>query len=205
MNQILVTERIYVTPELKRKKKMYRLGFILCIMVIVVLTALYIYSEYERYMSTTVADDLLSNINFSQEDDNSETLDVERIENALVVAITPDTTSDDENLNTTLLQDKEKNLITSGTYVAPNGKEYSIIGIVEIPKINVKYPIIAETTDALLKVSVCKFWGPEANEVGNLCLVGHNYKNSKFFSKVPKLSVRRYSKNYRFKRSYCRI
>lgn len=24
MNQILVTEKIYVTPELKRKKKMYR-------------------------------------------------------------------------------------------------------------------------------------------------------------------------------------
>ncbi len=190
MNQILVTQKIYVTPELKRKKKMYRLGFVLCIIVILLLTGLYIYSEYERYMGSTLADDLLGNIDFAEEDNgNTDTLDVELIEDALVVGITPEQTDNNENLNSTLLQDKEKNLINSGKYVATNGKEYSIIGIVEIPKINVKYPIIAETSDALLKVSICKFWGPEANEVGNLCLVGHNYKNSRFFSKVPKLSV----------------
>ena len=29
MNQILVTEKIYVTPELKRKKKMYKLMFVI--------------------------------------------------------------------------------------------------------------------------------------------------------------------------------
>ena len=49
------------------------------------------------------------------------------------------------------------------------------------------YPIFSETTTELLKISPCKFWGPEPNEVGNFCIVGHNYKNSKFFSKVPNL------------------
>ena len=39
----------------------------------------------------------------------------------------------------------------------------------------------------MLKVSVCKFWGSEPNEVGNLCIAGHNYRNKKFFSKVPKM------------------
>ena len=29
MNQILVTEKIYVTPELKRKKKMYKMLFVI--------------------------------------------------------------------------------------------------------------------------------------------------------------------------------
>ena len=29
MNQILVTEKLYVTPELKRKKKMYKLYFLI--------------------------------------------------------------------------------------------------------------------------------------------------------------------------------
>ena len=191
MNQILVTQKVYITPELRRKKKLYRMGFILCIIVIILLTVLYIYAEYERYSENVVADDLLSNIDFSQEDDGNsdETLDVdaiqEEIQGSLVVAITPDETPEEENLNSTLMIDKDKNIITTGKYTAANGKEYSIIGIVEIPKINVKYPILAETTDALLKVSVCKFWGPNANEVGNLCIVGHNYKNSKFFSKIP--------------------
>ena len=29
MNQILVTEKVYVTPELKRKKAIYKINFIL--------------------------------------------------------------------------------------------------------------------------------------------------------------------------------
>ena len=39
----------------------------------------------------------------------------------------------------------------------------------------------------MLKISPTKFWGPNPNEVGNFCIVGHNYRNSKFFSKVPTL------------------
>ena len=31
MNQILVTEKLYVTPELKRKKKVYKFNFIISI------------------------------------------------------------------------------------------------------------------------------------------------------------------------------
>ena len=33
MNQILVTEKIYVTPEIKRKKKMYKFEFFLTVFV----------------------------------------------------------------------------------------------------------------------------------------------------------------------------
>ena len=48
MNQILVTEKIYVTPELKRKKKIYRLLFFISIFMIITLFGLYVYSEYDR-------------------------------------------------------------------------------------------------------------------------------------------------------------
>ena len=41
--------------------------------------------------------------------------------------------------------------------------------------------------DELLKISPCKFWGPNPNEVGNFCIVGHNYRSDKFFSNVPEL------------------
>ena len=61
--------------------------------------------------------------------------------------------------------------------------------MVKIPKINVNYPILSETSDALLKIAPCKFWGPNPNEVGNFCIVGHNYRNNRFFSKVPKLDI----------------
>lgn len=41
----------------------------------------------------------------------------------------------------------------------------------------------------MLKIAPCRFHGPNPNEVGNLCIAGHNYKNSKFFSKVPNLQL----------------
>ena len=61
------------------------------------------------------------------------------------------------------------------------------IGVIEIPKIGLSYGILNKTTDEILKLSPTKFWGPDPNKVGNLCVVGHNYRNSKFFSKVPTL------------------
>lgn len=65
----------------------------------------------------------------------------------------------------------------------------SIIGSIEIPKINISYPIIENTNADLLKISVCKFSGPLPNRIGNLCIAGHNYKNNAMFSKLHKLNV----------------
>ena len=71
------------------------------------------------------------------------------------------------------------------------GKKYEAIGIVRIPKINVNYPILAQTTNVdIMKVSPYKFWGANPNEVGNLCIIGHNYRRKGvFFSDVPSLTV----------------
>ncbi len=60
----------------------------------------------------------------------------------------------------------------------------SIIGVIEIPKLNISYPILSKCSDELLKISVCKFYGPDLNEPGNLCIAGHNYDNEDFFSKL---------------------
>ena len=77
----------------------------------------------------------------------------------------------------------------SNQYTAANGRTYTTVGSINIPKIDISYPILSETSDSLLKVSVCKFWGSNPNEVGNLCIAGHNYRNSRFFSKVLTLNV----------------
>ena len=47
--------------------------------------------------------------------------------------------------------------------------------------------MLSETTEELLKKAPTKFCGGEPNEVGNFCIAGHNYRNKKFFSKVPTL------------------
>jgi LPXTG-site transpeptidase (sortase) family protein len=56
-----------------------------------------------------------------------------------------------------------------------------------VPSIDIEYPILDHWTDELLKISPCYFWGAQPNQVGNFCIVGHNYRNKKFFSKVPTL------------------
>lgn len=47
----------------------------------------------------------------------------------------------------------------------------SIAGVIQIPKINLEYPIINNSTDNLLKISVCKFSGPNPNELGNFSII----------------------------------
>ncbi len=70
------------------------------------------------------------------------------------------------------------------TYTASDGKKYDTIGIVSIPRLGIEYPILSTVSEKLLKVSVAKYWGGNPNEVGNLCITGHNYKNSKFFGNL---------------------
>lgn len=72
-----------------------------------------------------------------------------------------------------------------------NIKEEStyVLGVIEIPKIGVYYPIFSNYTDELLKISPCRFYGPPPGKVGNLCIAGHNYDNNKFFSKISNLTI----------------
>lgn len=56
--------------------------------------------------------------------------------------------------------------------------DYNVIGKIIIDKIGVEKNILDQTTDASLKLSVTKFYGPGINEEGNLCISGHNYKDT---------------------------
>lgn len=45
-----------------------------------------------------------------------------------------------------------------------NGESASVIGVIEIEKISIKYPILSYTSDELLKISPCKFYGTDVNK-----------------------------------------
>lgn len=189
MNQILVTEQIYVTPELKRKKKIYKILFILSIISIISLFLIYAYAEYDRNREEDLSGDILSFITNRSNDNTT----VSSYKNALVVKITQEVEAPsdyDENDSGEETQNQLSMSTATSTYTAPNGKEYETIGIVKIPKIDITYPILSKTTDALMKVSACKFHGANPNEVGNLCIIAHNYRRKGvFFSDLDTLSV----------------
>ena len=63
-----------------------------------------------------------------------------------------------------------------------------LFGIIEIPKINLYYPVFSNLSEELLKIAPCKFFGETPNKNGNICIAGHNYHNSSFFSKLSTLN-----------------
>jgi|GEM_PF-4840102 len=60
---------------------------------------------------------------------------------------------------------------------------YKPIGILEIPSLNIKYPILNKTTDEALKLSITAYAG-QINEINNFVIAGHNYKNGFAFGKL---------------------
>lgn len=53
---------------------------------------------------------------------------------------------------------------------------FKVIGIIKIPAIDLEYPILEQTTDEAMKVSISKYWGGDINSYGNVSLAGHNNK-----------------------------
>lgn len=70
-----------------------------------------------------------------------------------------------------------------------NNVEPFVIGLLKIDKINLMYPILSNSSEELLTISPCRFYGPMPNEVGNLCIAGHNYANKKHFGKLSILDI----------------
>lgn len=66
-------------------------------------------------------------------------------------------------------------------------KGYTVLGTIQIPKIELETYILSETTTKSLNISVTKLCGPDINEIGNFCITGHNYNNNKMFGKIKKL------------------
>ena len=179
MNQILIDQKVYVTPEMKKKKKVFKFEFFLSVFLLCILTSYAIYAEYDRNKSEEVSQEILEGMEFHD--------GVETVEEVTVVVL--NAIPEEENVSQTQMQQTQKEIEVPEEQksVAKDGTVYYTIGVINIPSIKVNYPILSTYSDELLKIAPCKFHGPNPNEVGNLCIAGHNYRNSKFFSKVPDL------------------
>lgn len=170
MNQILVTEKLYVTPELKRKKRLYKIEFFLSVLLICLLSSYYIYAEYDRNKSEEVSQVLLSEVK------SDDTTKASTEDDAIIIVL-----SEEEANEAEVDTNQIMNSVTLGDVT------YTTEAIITIPKIGITYPVLSDTSDKLLEISVNKYWGPEPNEVGNYCIVGHNYRNGKMFGKLNEL------------------
>lgn len=69
-------------------------------------------------------------------------------------------------------------------------KGFYVSGTIEIPKTGLSCPVLEKPTRKALETSVATLWPKDAvlNSKGNVVIVGHNYRNGKFFSNNKKIS-----------------
>lgn len=179
MNQILITKKLYITPELKRKKRFYKIEFCLSIFLICLLFSYYIYAEYERDKSEQVSKEILAGLNIE------DTTEATGLEDVIIVAL------DENEANAAYSQehiDSNSQQTTPMKYTSTSGVQYEADAVLNIPSLGINYPVLSNTSVELLKISLNKYWGPNPNEVGNYCIVGHNYRNNKFFGNLHKIN-----------------
>ena len=145
---------------------------VIVIIAIIGLLGFLAYDYYQNYIVTKDTSDFVDNFqgDLADGDDNTNT--------------TADTNTDGENPF-----DQLQDANTSGggnkkvTY-----KGFGVLGTMEIPAINFKYPILEKVTKKSIETSVAFLYGAGINQPGNTVIIGHNYRNGLFFSNNKKLN-----------------
>lgn len=93
-----------------------------------------------------------------------------------------------EKISSQVIDNYNVSKLYTDVYNNDLSKSNNIFGIIDIPKINIYYPIFSTLNDDLLKIAPCKFYGDTLNKNDNICIAGHNYNNSLFFSNISLLN-----------------
>lgn len=142
---------------------------VIVIIAIVGLLGFLAYEYYQNYIITKDTSDFVDNFEGDKTDGDSTDNDTE--------------VSDDNPLN----QIKDAN--TTGKSLKRTYKGFGVLGTIEIPAINLKYPILEKVTKKSIETSVAFLYGVGINQPGNSVIIGHNYRNGLFFSNLHKLKV----------------
>lgn len=98
---------------------------------------------------------------------------------------------DSNNQTNVELNIQIENIVSNGSSNSENNdtyKGFQKAGVIEIPKTNLKYIVLAQGSKEAIEVSVAVNGGPGLNKVGNTIIIGHNYRNGTFFSNNKNLA-----------------
>lgn len=169
---------------MKKYNTFLTLLLIILAVSLIILVGYAIYTLYDNYKADESAEELMSQFenNYQDEDIDNEIPDENYVEGQEPVS--------NENPNTNT---PKKNTsgggsgYTVGTYYG----EYKVIGMISIPKLNIQYPIFSVDNTKTLRVGTAAIYPSNAEEAlnnpGNVVIAGHNYRNSRMFSKLNTL------------------
>ena len=146
---------------------------VIAIIAIIVIASILAVNAYKKYKNNKEASEIIGEFqNNISSNDNNQT--GEGLVEQNIAVSQPET---DES--------------SSGTRKVTYYNNFVMIGYIEIPSINIKYPILEKETVESLEQSVAVRYPDAAklNEVGNVVIAGHNYRNGMFFSNLKKVST----------------
>ncbi len=146
---------------------------VIIIIAIVGLLAFLGYDYYQNYMITKDTSDFVDNF-------QGDVVNQDPVEDG-------DNTGETEENPFEQIQDAQTG---SASNTKQQYKGFGVLGTMEIPAINFKYPILEKVTKKSIETSVAFLYGTEINQPGNSVIIGHNYRNGLFFSNNKKLNVR---------------
>ncbi len=153
---------------------------ILVVLIIAILGALgYLgYGYYKKYKLDSDAEKYLEEFD-TMVVNLTENQDVDLDEGDTQVPTEGNVSNENSNSNRTSISSDQ------ATY-----KGFKVVGKLEMPTINIKYPILDVITHAkAIEVSIGVLYGPGVNRAGNTVIIGHNYNNGLFFAKNKNLKV----------------
>ncbi len=163
------------------------LTILLVIVIIAIIGCLIFggYKVYQQFNSTQDANNFVNNFIENTTDKNNVQNNVQNN-----VAVENNTTNTENNTDImNQLQNTPEGNNTSGGGATQTYKGYNVIGTIEIPKINLSYPILETAGLKEIEVSVGMLYGVGPNKVGNTLIIGHNYRNGQFFANNKNLSI----------------
>ena len=166
------------------KSKYSKFLTILLIIIIILIIGLgsYLgYNYYKNYKTVNDADKFVSTfIDDSEKEETQKTGDA-----------TQKSEEGEEKQTESIANAAKQSTVNKSAKKTRTYKGFNAIGTIEIPKTNVNYPILDDPpTVKKLEVAVSAVYPryAELNKVGNVVIVGHNYRNGTFFSNNKKLS-----------------
>lgn len=169
----------------KSYQKIISMPLIPVLIIIISIICLILIFLSKNVMSSDYLNDTFPNQELSLDTNVKE----DNSNNTLTVLLPNSEDKDDIPIEEVPEKEEEQKHTNTYTYTASNQKNYDFIGSLNIPSLGINYPILSETSTELLKVSLNKYWGANPNEVGNMVVIGHNYKNNKFFGKLPNIEI----------------
>lgn len=163
----------------------------LCIVFGVVIAGLTVYAVfywYDNYTANKDAEELMAQFENSY-------IEEEPIENNQVNTEEPVEKPVEQpgEVNNIVNETTKPNTSTGTSYgIGTYYKDkYKIIGIISIPALKIQYPIFNVDNTATLRVGTAAIYPANVEEAlnkpGNVVIAGHNYRNSRMFSKLHTL------------------